>query len=113
MTPLTAVIAAVLMSAVVVIISGTENAASLAAGAAVAIASFFVLVFTVTRSMSDGSNFSKAAIAGLGFLKLGLIGVLLWWLVSKKMIEPITFLAGFSTVVIALLIEGLRSNRKA
>lgn len=91
-----------------------DYAISLAAGAAVAMASFAVLVLTVARAFSGESGIgrSNAAVLAIGFLKLGLLGIALWWLVSREMIEPLTFLAGFSSVVVALLIEGMRLKRR-
>jgi hypothetical protein len=87
-----------------------DYAISLAAGAAASMASFAVLVFTVARAFSGASGIcrSNAVVLAIGFLKLGLLGAALWWLVSREMIEPLTFLVGFSSVVVALLIEGMR-----
>ena len=91
-----------------------DYAISLAAGAVVAMASFAVLVFTVARAFSGAKGIcrSNAAVLVIGFLKLGLLGAALWWLVSRKMVEPLTFMVGFSSVVVALLIEGMRLNRR-
>jgi hypothetical protein len=103
------VIAAVIVG-IALILGRNEYAISLAAGAAVAMASFAVLAYTVAKAFSGttGLGRSNAVVLALGFLKLGLLGAALWWLVSREMIEPITFLAGFSSVVVALLIEGIR-----
>lgn len=91
-----------------------DYAISCAVGAVVAMASFAVLVYTVARAFSRaaGSGRSHAVVLAIGFLKLGLLGAALWWLVSREMIEPLTFLAGFSTVVVALLIEGMCLKRR-
>ncbi len=107
------VIALVLVGASLVF-GRPDYAISLAAGTVVAMASFAVLVFTVTSAFSGTTGIcrSNAAVLVIGFLKLGLLGAALWWLVSRKMIEPLTFLAGFSSVVVALLIEGLRLKRR-
>lgn len=97
------------------VVSGPNAAISPLAGAAVAIASFFVLVFTVTMSVDDDGRgrYAKGFVIALGFVKLGVIGVLIWWLVSRNMIDPITFLAGFSSVVVALMIEGMRMKGRS
>ena len=108
-------IVALAMSAAAVIAGQPGSATSIAAGAAVAMVSFLVLVFSVARSIAGegAGGRSHVAVLAIGFLKLGLIGVALWWLVSRKLIDPIMFLAGFSSVVIALLIEGARLKRRA
>jgi hypothetical protein len=78
-------------------------------------ASFAVLAYTVAKAFSGtaGLGRSNAAVLAIGFLKLGLLGAALWWLVSRNMIEPVTFIAGFSSVVVALLIEGVRIKGRA
>jgi len=94
---------------------GSQASLSIVAGAVLAMASFAAVVLTVSRSLPGGSGTgrSHAWVLGLGFLKMGLIGALLWWLISTKSIEPVAFLAGFSTVVMALVVEGFRLKRKA
>jgi hypothetical protein len=109
---LTALATAFVMAVVVIAMSSFENAFSVAVGSAVAIASFLVLVAVVTKTLTP-STWPQAVIVGIGFLKLGILGVILWWLVSNKHVEPITFLAGFSSVVVALLIEGVRGRRQS
>lgn len=101
---------ALIMSAVVGLADKPENAISVAIGALTAIASFLVLVWMVAKTFAPG-GWPKALVAGIGFVKLGLLGAILWWLVSNKLIEPITFLAGFSSVVVALIIEGIGLRR--
>lgn len=93
----------------------TDYAISLVSGAAAAIASFIVLVLTIMRTLGGrgGLGRSGVAVLAVGFLKLALLGTVIWWLVSRRMIEPFTFLGGFSTVVLALIVEGIRVNRKA
>lgn len=93
----------------------TDYALSLATGSAAAIISFVVLVLTVVKAHGRGGGLGRsgAAVLAVGFLKLAVLGVVIWWLVSRRMIEPLTFLGGFSTVVLALIVEGIRVNRKA
>lgn len=111
---LVSAVLALAMSAVAALVGQPETAVSIAAGAVAAIVSFLVLVFAVARSLAGegGGGRSSAAILAISFVKLGLIGAALWWLVSRRMIEPITFLVGFSSVVIALLVEGVRLKRE-
>ncbi|MFH1829696.1 MAG: ATP synthase subunit I [Pseudomonadota bacterium] len=104
---LTAGVVALIMAIIAVAVGTTDNAVSVVIGSLVAIASFLVLVAVVVQTLGP-SKWSKALVAGIGFLKLAILGAVLWWLVADKIIEPITFLAGFSSVVVALVIEGLR-----
>ncbi len=112
---LIAFLLALASSAAALVFNRTDCAVSLAAGATAAMVSFIVLVLTVTRALAGGRKAGRAGavVLAAGFLKLALLGAALWWLVSRKMIEPITFLAGFSTVVLALIVEGIRIKRKA
>lgn len=107
-----AIVILVAMSISVVASRHPLETVSLAAGGAVAIASFLVLVFTVTRAMCDGGGGTKLLVIVVGFVKLGALGAALWWLVNRDMIHPMTFLAGFSSMVLALLVEGLRVRRR-
>lgn len=82
---------------------------SLAAGSAVATASFVVLAVVVMRSFSGGTR--AAWVAMLGLVKMALVGYALWWLLSRGKVEPFSFLSGFSTMVMALVFEGMRAGR--
>ncbi len=105
---------AAVMSAAVWALSGPELLVSVVAGFAAAMISFLVLVMSVSTSLSSKTRSagSNAAIAVVCFAKLVLLGLALWWLVSRRMIEPATFLAGFTSLVIALVIEGMRMKRR-
>jgi ATP synthase I chain len=89
-------------------------AASIGAGALLASASFLALVWIVVRSL-PGASSSPArryprAILLLGLLKLALIGGAIWWLLTRGLIDPLAFLAGFTTIVVALLVAGFFSR---
>lgn len=90
---------------------------SIAAGTFVAMASFVILVAVVLRSINIGSGPDAAGrrtlflVAVIGCLKLVIIGAVLWWLISRGLVTPMAFLAGFTTMVVSLLIEGARSKR--
>lgn len=99
----------IVMALAVVASRHPKEVVSLAAGTAVSIASFLVLVFTASRTMAASI---RPLIVVIGFVKLGALGVLLWWLVSRELVHPMTFLAGFSAVVLALLVEGMRLKGK-
>ncbi len=82
---------------------------SLAAGFAVASASFAILSIVVIRLLVGKG--SSAWVFLLGIFKIILVGVLLWWIVSKGIVEPLSFLGGFSTLVMALMVEMFRIKR--
>lgn len=87
---------------------------SIPAGAVAAMGSFLVLAVVLVRAGFQAteerplSRWPVAVVAILGCLKLVLIGIVLWWLISRALIEPLAFLAGFSTMVVALLHEGMK-----
>ena len=88
---------------------GAEAALSVGVGAAIAMASFAVLALVLVRTIAGGRG--AGWVAALGIVKMGVIGAVLWWLLSRKVVEPLAFLGGFSTMVAALLLEGLRTKR--
>lgn len=84
----------------------TKAALSIAAGGGIAMASFIVLAFVIVRSA--GGKSGAGWVAALGMVKMGVLGGIIWWLMSRGIVEPLAFLGGFSTMVAALLIEGIR-----
>ena len=84
----------------------TKITVSLLAGAVISIVSFTILVLVLTNSIAGGSKAVFVAI--LGMIKMCIIGFVLWWLLTHGFVEPLSFMAGFSTMVIALIIEGAR-----
>lgn len=84
---------------------------SAAIGWATSVASFLALAITIVKAFAR-KNRMTAFWAALGILKLGVIGVVLFFLVTKKIIEPIAFLAGFSTIVAALLVQAMRMRHE-
>ena len=101
---------AAVAAAAAAVMSGPAAAFSVGIGAAVALASFSVLC--LSASCAAGSGFGAAFVAALGILKMAIIGALLWWLISRGLVEPVSFLAGFTSLVAALLIEGLLAGRR-
>lgn len=100
------------MALVGLILYGPRTAISVAAGLGVSLASFGVLVSLVHRSLRGCSGVGMGLMVGVGLIKLALIGAVLWWLVSRGMVGPMAFMAGFSAMVISLIFEGLRSGRR-
>lgn len=82
---------------------------SFAFGFAASSLSFSILATSVYFVFAGGRK--KAFFWGsVGIIKLFAVGMLLWYLVTRQMIEPISFLGGFSTVVFSLFIESIRLN---
>lgn len=103
-----------LLAAAAAWIAGSPGAIpSLATGLAIAAASFAILVLVVSKGMSGDT--SAIGIGLLGTIKMAAIGLLLWWLIRRGLVTPLAFLAGFSTMVAALVVEGIwnpfRSSR--
>ena len=88
---------------------GAKAALSVGVGAAIAMASFAVLALVLVRTIAGGRG--AGWVAALWIVKMGVIGAVLWWLLSRGVVEPLAFLGGFSTMVAALLLEGLRTKR--
>ncbi len=102
--------AAMLLSVIVAIVLQVKAAAiSIASGWLIGFVSFFVLVMTVVKSFS-GEHVKSIGWAIAGVLKLGVLGGVLWLLITKGHVEPFSFMGGFSILVFALVIEGVRLN---
>lgn len=111
----TAAVLAIVAEAAGLLLGATrQTLLSIPAGAVAAVGSFLVLALVVSHSAAGAAGKrgrgSVAAVAIIGCIKLALIGVALWWLINRALIEPLAFLAGFSTMVAALLFEGFRSH---
>lgn len=84
-------------------------ALSIAAGSIVAMAVFLIVSFVVIRTASNKRG--AKTISVLFVIKTAAIGVLLWWLISYRIVEPLSFLGGFSTVVVALIVMAFYAKR--
>lgn len=83
-------------------------ARSIAIGWAIALASFVILAWVVIKAMAGGTG--GMWVAALGMVKVVILGAAIWWLLRRGVVEPIAFLGGFSTIVLALIIEGARKG---
>lgn len=84
---------------------------SVAFGNLIALSSFLLLAFMISM-MLGRSGLVLALLFFMGLLKLSVITITLWWTISRNLVDPLAFLAGFSTMVLALIIEGSRLNTK-
>jgi len=107
---ITSTIISVLAMIISLVFASLIITVSIASGWIISLASFFVLVMAVSKSFSGRSG-ATAVWAFLGIIKLGVLGALLWWLITKVHIEPFAFLGGFSTMIVALVVEGIRLRR--
>jgi ATP synthase I subunit len=99
---------ACLVSALVMRQSGA--AFSVALGAVMSMLSFVVLAVVVYKSMT-GQGRAVVLITALGTIKVLALGALLWWLISTGVADPIAFMIGFGTMVLALIIEGMKFKK--
>jgi len=104
---LTTAVALLALSVAAAFVTGNRGSAfSLAAGSTIGMASFAVLAMVIVRTAAGGRG--AVWVAALGLVKILVVGAVLWWLLNARAVEPLAFLGGFSTMVVALLIEGLR-----
>ncbi len=89
----------------------TDFAIGIAAGTAVGMASFTILILTLNRLMHNPTGAKTTAILIIGSLKLLIIGGFIWWLLHMRRVDSFAFLAGFSSVVAALLVAALTTVR--
>ena len=92
------------------IMKESEAAFSVALGAVISILSFTVLAIVIYKSMM-GQGRAVILITMLGTIKVVVLGGLLWWLISAGVADPIAFMIGFATMVITLIIEGIKANK--
>lgn len=102
-------ILAAIASAVAMFLGHHLIALSIAAGSIVAMAVFLIVSFVVIRTASNKRG--AKTISVLFIFKTAAIGVLLWWLISYGIVEPLSFLGGFSTVVVALIVMAFYAKR--
>jgi len=100
-------------SAAVALIAFTRKAAiSIGAGAAIGALSFTALAVAVAGAARPGASGMRAGLfTGISILKLAVVAAILWWLISCAIVEPASFLVGFSAVVVALIFERLKAAR--
>lgn len=83
-------------------------------GGLMIIANFNVLQHTVRRAFSpDGSMAGNAhAIVGKYFLRLGVMGALIYVLIARCGVDPVGLVVGLSIVVISIVQFGIRAAWK-
>jgi uncharacterized membrane protein len=89
---------------------GTFSGFSSAIGAVLALVNLVVLRTIVLRVVS-GDIHTKMPLVALIFLKMGSLMFLVFWLISKHWVEPVTFTLGLSSLAIGLITGSLFTAR--
>jgi hypothetical protein len=87
-------------------LAGAHAGMSAAVGAALAILNLVVLRTILVRIVV-GDFHNKLTLVSLIFVKLGGFMFLVYWLISKHIVEPIAFTVGFSSLVAGLIAGSL------
>lgn len=102
-TIITTVLILLVLMVLLFFVSSKKAVLSAAVGSIIAAASFVVISIVVVTSIL------RTKVAGLvvflGIAKMAAIGAVLWILITKGLVEPIGFLLGFSTLIVALVVE--------
>ncbi len=77
---------------------------SLLGGAAISVGSFMLMRLIVEGALKR-RGITRAALVAAAFLKLAILGVVLWWVVTRLAIRPFPFMIGLSTIVLAVGVE--------
>lgn len=109
---LTLVVAALgsLISLAELVFEGAHAGMSAAVGAALAILNLVVLRTILVRVVS-GDIHNKLPLLSLIFVKLGGFMLLVYWLITKHIVEPVAFTIGFSSLVAGLIAGSLFITR--
>ncbi len=102
-----------LLLAVAILVSlfvgGTSVVLGVALGGGLAAANFYALRRIVGGLIAGGSGRKLATLTVLLTLKFGVLGVLLYLVITRLPVNPLALLAGISVVVLAIFIEGFRT----
>lgn len=79
---------------------------SIVGGAALSFASFMLLRTLVERALR-GSVAKRGLLVGAMMLKLAVIGVVLWVVILHAPVHIISFMAGLSALIVAVLVEAM------
>lgn len=84
------------------VVLGASAGWSTAVGALVAVVNFMVFGWIASRVVS-GSVQKRAALMFLLIAKMGVLFALIYYLVTRHWVEPISFMVGFSALVVGVL----------
>jgi uncharacterized membrane protein len=85
---------------------GTFSGFSSAVGSVLALVNLVVLRNIVLRVVS-GDIHKKMPLVALIFLKMGSLMFLVFWFISKRWVEPLTFTLGLSSLAVGLITGAL------
>ena len=88
---------------------GSHFTAGVIMGGFLIIANFNLLQRTITRSFSPNGIFgaNKGSVMGKYYLRMAVLGLLLYLLISQSWINPVGLAVGLSVVVISIVTLGL------
>ena len=104
---LTSMILAAVAAVVSLALGHSKFALSIGMGWIISVTSFSVLCITIYSAFMKNHTASIVA-AVIGIAKLIILGLALWYLITKGYADPLAFMAGFGSTVLALMIEGFR-----
>jgi hypothetical protein len=79
-------------------------------GGAISLLSFRAIVWAVRKFMS--MQMAQSAIMGISVIKIGAIGLFLIGLALLQLIRPVPLLAGFTLVLVIIIVQGLLTAGK-
>ena len=82
------------------------------AGGLLAIANFNVLRRTIQKAFSSGKmdnsqKGKKAALIGTYYIRIALMGIIIFCLLATSLVDPIGMAVGLSTVVVGIFVFGI------
>jgi len=80
------------------------------AGATLALVNLVVLRSIVLRVVS-GDIHTKLPLLALIFVKMGAFMALVFWLIAQRLVEPVTFTLGLTSLVVGLITGSMFSHR--
>lgn len=87
-------------------VGGTFAGWSSAVGSVLALVNLVVLRTIVLRVVS-GDIHTKLPLLSLVFVKMGIFMFLVFWLITKHWVEPVTFMLGLSSLAVGLITGSL------
>jgi hypothetical protein len=84
---------------------------SVLAGVAISAGSFFLLHLLISQAIKR-TGAGRAALVVALMAKLGVVGVVLWFVITQVPVQAVAFMIGLSTIIISMAIEACYSQRR-
>lgn len=85
---------------------------SVFAGGAIGVINFYTLSLTIKNSIAVSKDRIKGFVAVRYWLRFGMIAIILFYLVSRSIINPAAFIFGFTLVVINTFLAALSAAKE-